>query len=164
MCSWSNTSPTVPSCSPPTQGRSTPPGSELRESPKSPTQPGSRQAAPLTASHARLLRSLGSLLPGRPVFFLPIFKSWVNASSNPKPPLILLSGTNLSFLNASAFLCSAPLPLLTRGRPATLLKSPQKGRFLDELLVGVHSSYQIVDTQGRLSGGRSCPSMRVTVC
>lgn len=99
------------------------------------------------------LHSLHSFLSECPfILFLPIIKSWFNASSNLKLFLILLCGTNLSFLNAPTSLCSAPFPLIPFGLVAVLLKSPQMVRFLDEALVGIYSSYQIVDTQWRLSG------------
>lgn len=55
------------------------------------------------------LHSLHSFLSECPfILFLPIIKSWFNASSNLKLFLILLCGTNLSFLNAPTSLCSAP--------------------------------------------------------
>lgn len=99
------------------------------------------------------LHSLHSFLSECPfILFLPIIKSWFNASSNLKLFLILLCGTNLSFLNAPTSLCSAPFPLIPFGLVAVLLKSPQMVRFLDEALVGIYSFYEIVGTQWWLSG------------
>ena len=67
-------------------------------SPRPLTQPGSHSLSPRRTS--RFLLSHPSHLSESPFFlFLPVSKSWSNASFNLEPLLILLSGTNLSFLN-----------------------------------------------------------------
>lgn len=114
--SWADDSQSIPFCPLPTKSRSNPP----RPGRAPATYPAS--TAPRRRLHSPSLKPpacpAGALLPPAPTpsLFSPIFTSWFNASSNLKPPLILLSGTNLAFLGA--LLCAFVQPLCPVSHPA----------------------------------------------